>query len=98
MRAGSEITSPQLEDAERARFALGRLRRREGDDRVGDGELGRRRDLGLVVLADPKRGGGEDGEVTGEVVEEAAELGARRIGRERLEAVNHDDARTALLD
>ena len=36
--------------------------------------------------------------MAGEVVEEAAELGGLRIGRERLEAVDHHDPRTALLD
>ena len=75
--AGSELASPQLEDAEGARLALGRSRRGEADDGVGDGELGRRGDLVLAVLADPERRGREGGEAAGEVVEEAAELGGR---------------------
>ena len=40
-----------------------------------------------------------DGESSGEVMEEAAELGVARGERsQRLEAVDHDDARTMLLD
>ena len=54
--AGSELASPQLEDAEGARLALGRPRGGEADDGVGDGELGRDGDLVLGVLADPERG------------------------------------------
>jgi len=36
--------------------------------------------------------------VAGEVVEQAAKLGAIRVGRERLEAVDHDHSGSALLD
>ena len=65
---------------------------------VGDREFGRHGDLLLAVLADPERRDREGGEVAGEVVEEAAKLGGLRVGRERLEAVDHHDPRTALLD
>ena len=77
MLAGRELASPELEDAEGARLALGRPRRREADDGVGDRELGCRGDLVLAVLADPEGRGREGREPAGEVVEEAAELGAR---------------------
>ena len=36
--------------------------------------------------------------MAGEIVEEAAKLGSLRVGGERLEAVDHDDSRAALLD
>ena len=98
MLAGSEFASPELEDAEGTRLALGRSRRGEADDRVGDRELGCHGDLLFAVLADPERRGREGGEAAGEVVEEAAKLGRLRIRRERLEAVDDHDPRTALLD
>ena len=96
--AGGELASPQLEDAEGARLALGRPRGREVDDRVGDGELRSRGDLVLGVLADPERRGRVRREVAGEVVEESAKVGPRRVRRERLEAVDDDDPGTALLE
>ena len=36
--------------------------------------------------------------MAGEFVEEVAKLGGLRVGRECLEAVDHDDSRAALLD
>src|SRR3989442_8104126 len=98
MPAGSEGTPPQLEDAQGALLALGHPRRREVDDRVGDGKFGRVGDLLHVVLADPEGGGRKDREVPCEVMEEAAKLRARRLGRERLEAVDDAQTGTALLD
>jgi hypothetical protein len=96
--AGSEFASPELEDAEGTRLALGRSRRGEADDGVGDREFGCHGDLLFAVLADPKRRGREGGQVASEIVEKASKLGGLRVGRECLEAVDHDDSRAALLD
>ena len=84
---------------DQAQCALTRTLCRERDDPVGDGEFRRRARLVLAVFADPEAGGGEGREQGGEVVQEAPER-ARVVGErgERLEAVDRDDPRPALLD
>src|SRR5919197_2091202 len=98
MPARGELASPQLEDAEGARLAIGRSRRGEADDRVRDREFRRDADLILCVLAYPQRGGRNRGEAAGEVVQELAKLGPLRVRRQCLEAVDDDQPRAALLD
>ena len=79
--------------------ALVHALRRERDDPVGDGELGRRARLVLAVFADPEGGRGEGREQRGQLVQEAAEV-PRVVGErgQRLEAVDRDDPRPPLLD
>ena len=94
---GQEVAAAQLADAEVATRSLSRSSRLETDDGVGDGELGRVGRLVRLVLADPQRRNGQDGESAGEVMEEPTELGIARGERsQRLEAVDHDDARLML--
>ena len=97
--SGAEVAPAQLGHLDQAQRALARALGRERDDPVGDGELRRRARLVLAVFADPEAGGGEGREQCGEVVQEAPER-PRVIGErgQRLEAVDRDDPRPALLD
>ena len=96
VRARGREAPAQLEDAERAALAVSDPGGGERDDRVGDGELGRIGDGVVGVLADPERVGREGAEAAGELVQEAAESGGVGVRRERLEAVDDDDAGPAL--
>ena len=95
---GAEVAAPKLPDAEIAGRALSRSPHLETDDAVRDCELGRIGCFAGLVFADPQRRNGDHRQSSGEVMEEPAELGVvLGEGSQRLEAVDHDDAGTMLL-
>src|SRR5215472_8543394 len=71
----------------------------EVEDRIGDGELGHGRDLGILVLAHPQARDRERPQPRGKLVEEPTEVTA--AGSERLqslEAVDHNQPWAAFSD
>src|SRR5215207_2845243 len=99
MFAGPISASSQLEHAEIAADAFGRPFRLQMDDGVGDAELGALHCFLGCVLAYPKRRDCQSGETPGQVVEESSEISVVDSEvSQRLEAVDNDDAGTALLD
>ncbi len=73
--------------------------RAQRQDRVGDSELRRVGKAGAVVLADPERADRQRRQASGQIVQEAAEgAPVGRVHLQRLEAVDHHQAGTALLE
>ncbi len=97
--AGQESTAPQLENLQYPALALGAAVGAQRQDGVGDGELGRIRGEGGVVLPDPERTDRQGRQPAGQFVQEAAQgFRIRRVVLQRLETVDHHQARTSLFD
>src|SRR5262249_60814909 len=94
-RAGLEPTAAELADVEQPYPPVAHPHHSKVHDRVSDGELRHRRDLGFAVFPHPERGGRDRGQPSRQVMQELPELtGPAGERLQRLEAAddNHSGA------